>query len=205
MSSLACVPAEVNESTGSAFRIAFQQYADRAGFFRPVAVHLQVKMKAVRLQRDPEGPDPGGLHLARLPAHQRHQPPHGAGPGGRPGVGHGALPRQSQINLFLNRMTAENLAQLEQAHQDLLRSHSLLRSALRVVADFRGHQAGCRPHTRDGGKNHPGASLPGPARRRAPARTACRWRARQGVARGPQPNGCAAPTALLTFVEKVGN
>ena len=36
---------------------------------------------------------------------------------------------QSQVNLFLNRMTAENLAQLEHAHQELLRSHSLLRSA----------------------------------------------------------------------------
>ena len=46
------------------------------------------------------------------------------------------FPDQSQINLFLNRMTAENLAQLEQAHQELLRSHSLLRSAAQVIVDF---------------------------------------------------------------------
>src|SRR5215471_11750093 len=46
------------------------------------------------------------------------------------------FPDQSQINLFLNRMTAENLAQLELAHQDLLRAHSLLRSAAQVVVDI---------------------------------------------------------------------
>jgi hypothetical protein len=47
MSSLACVAAEVNESTGSAFLIAFQQHA-AALDFKPIATHLQVKMKAVR-------------------------------------------------------------------------------------------------------------------------------------------------------------
>ena len=48
MSSLACVTAEVNESTGSAFLIAFQQHAAVMGFFRPIAEHLHVKMKEVR-------------------------------------------------------------------------------------------------------------------------------------------------------------
>jgi hypothetical protein len=46
------------------------------------------------------------------------------------------FPDQSQINLFLNRMTAENVVQPEQAHQELLLSHSLLRSAPRVFVDF---------------------------------------------------------------------
>ncbi len=46
------------------------------------------------------------------------------------------FPDQSQINIFLNRMTAENLTQLEQAHQELSHSQSLLRSAQRVVVDF---------------------------------------------------------------------
>jgi hypothetical protein len=48
MSNLACVAAEVNESTGSAFLIAFQQHAAATGFFRPIAERLQVKMKGVR-------------------------------------------------------------------------------------------------------------------------------------------------------------
>ena len=48
MSSLACVAAEVNESTSSAFLIAFQQHATAAEFFKPIAEHLRVKMKAVR-------------------------------------------------------------------------------------------------------------------------------------------------------------
>jgi hypothetical protein len=47
-----------------------------------------------------------------------------------------AFPISPQINLFLNRMTAENLLQLEQAHRELLHSHSPLRSAPRVVVDF---------------------------------------------------------------------
>jgi hypothetical protein len=42
MSSIACVAAEVNESTGSAFLIAFQQHAATIEFFRPIAAHLQV-------------------------------------------------------------------------------------------------------------------------------------------------------------------
>ena len=46
------------------------------------------------------------------------------------------FPDQSQVNLFLNRMTAESVAQLEQAHQELLHSHSLLWSAAQVVVDF---------------------------------------------------------------------
>lgn len=46
------------------------------------------------------------------------------------------FPDQSQINIFLNRMTAENLAQLEQAHYALLHLHSRLRSASEVVVDL---------------------------------------------------------------------
>ncbi len=48
MSSLACVAAEVNESTSSAFLISFQQHATAVGFLKPIAEHLRVKMKAVR-------------------------------------------------------------------------------------------------------------------------------------------------------------
>ena len=48
MSSLACVTAEVNESTSSAFLIAFQQHATAVEFFKPIAEQLRVKMKAVR-------------------------------------------------------------------------------------------------------------------------------------------------------------
>ena len=46
------------------------------------------------------------------------------------------LPDQSQVNLVLNRMTAESVAQVKQARQELLHSHSLLRSAAQVVVDF---------------------------------------------------------------------
>jgi len=35
------------------------------------------------------------------------------------------FPDRSQSNLFLNRMTAENLAEVEQAQHDLLRAHSV--------------------------------------------------------------------------------
>ena len=43
MPSLACVAAEVNESTSSAFLIVFQQHTAAVEFFRPIAVHLKVK------------------------------------------------------------------------------------------------------------------------------------------------------------------
>lgn len=94
MPSLACVTAEVNESTGCAFLIAFQQHAAAVGF-------SSINHRMV--------PD-------RVAARE---------------WGMERFPDQSQLNLFLNRMTAENLAQLEHAHQELLRSHSLLRSAER--------------------------------------------------------------------------
>lgn len=136
MSSLACVPAEVNQSTGSAFLIAFQQHAALAGFFGPVGEHLRVKMKAVRYTAVQKVqtlvasillgcPHTSAINHRLVPDQVAAQE-----------WGMERFPDQSQINLFLNRMTAENLAQLESAHQDLLRSHSLLRSAGCVVVDF---------------------------------------------------------------------
>ncbi len=52
------------------------------------------------------------------------------------------FPDQSQINVFLARMTSENLDQLAWAHQTLLLSHSTLRSAPTVTVDF--DQSGLR-------------------------------------------------------------
>jgi len=136
MSSLACVAAEVNESTSSAFLIAFQQHAAAMGFFKPIADHLRVKMKEVRYSVLQKGqtlvasillgcPYTSSINHRLVPDQVSAQE-----------WGMERSPDQSQINLFLNRMTAENVVQLEQAHQELLQSHSLLRSAPRVVVDF---------------------------------------------------------------------
>ena len=136
MSSLACVAAEVNESTGSAFLIAFQQHAAAMGFFRPIAERLQVKMKAVRYSILQKGQTLVASILLGCPytssINHRLVPDSVAARE----WGMERFPDQSQVNLFLNRMTAENMAQLEQAHQELLHSHSLLRSAAQVVVDF---------------------------------------------------------------------
>jgi hypothetical protein len=136
MSSLACVAAEVNESTGSAFLIAFQQHAAAMGFFRPIADRLRVKMKAVRYSVLQKGQTLVASILLGCPytssINHRLVPDSVAARE----WGMGRFPDQSQVNLFLNRMTAENVAQLEQAHQELLHSHSLLRSAAQVVVDL---------------------------------------------------------------------
>ena len=136
MSSLACVAAEVNESTSSAFLIAFQQHATAAEFFKPVAEHLRVKMKAVRYSAIQKVQTVVASILLGCPytssINHRLVPDQVAARE----WGMERFPDQSQINLFLNRMTAENLTQLEQAHQDLLRAHSLLRSAAQVVVDI---------------------------------------------------------------------
>jgi len=136
MSSLACVAAEVNESTNSAFLIAFQQHATAAEFFKPVAEHLRVKMKAVRYSAIQKVQTVVASILLGCPytssINHRLVPDQVAARE----WGMDRFPDQSQINLFLNRMTAENLTQLEQAHQDLLRTHSLLRSAADVVVDI---------------------------------------------------------------------
>ena len=136
MSSFACVAAEVNESTGSAFLIAFQQHAAAMGFFRPIADHLRVKMKAVRYSVLQKGQTLVASILLGCPytssINHRLVPDSAAARE----WGMERFPDQSQVNLFLNRMTAENMAQLEQAHQELLHSHSLLRSAAQVVVDF---------------------------------------------------------------------
>jgi hypothetical protein len=136
MSSLACVTAEVNQSTGSAFLIAFQQHAATVGFFKPVAQHLQVKMKAVRYSVLQKVQTLVASILLGCPytssINHRMVPDQVAARE----WGMERFPDQSQINLFLNRMTAENLAQLEQAHQELLRSHSMLRSAEQLVVDL---------------------------------------------------------------------
>jgi hypothetical protein len=136
MSSLACVAAEVNESTSSAFLIAFQQHATVAGFFKPLAEHLRVRMKAVRYTAIQKVQTLVASILLGCPytssINHRLVPDQVAARE----WGMERFPDQSQINLFLNRMTAENLAQLEQAHQDLLRTHSLLRSAPQVVVDI---------------------------------------------------------------------
>jgi len=136
MSSLACVAAEVNESTGSAFLIAFQQHAAAMGFFRPIADRLRVKMKAVRYSVLQKGQTLVASILLGCPytssINHRLVPDSVAARE----WGMERFPDQSQVNLFLNRMTAENVAQLEQAHQELLHSHSLLRSAAQVVVDL---------------------------------------------------------------------
>ena len=93
MSSLACVAAEVNESTGSAFLIAFQQHAAAMGFFRPIADRVTGEDEGGPVQRPPEGSDPGGFDPARVSVHEQHQPPPGARLSGGAGVGNGALPR----------------------------------------------------------------------------------------------------------------
>ena len=46
------------------------------------------------------------------------------------------FPDQSQINLFLNRMTEENVGQLGQVNHELLLAHSQLRSEPVVVVDL---------------------------------------------------------------------
>lgn len=136
MPSLACVTAGVNESTGSAFLIAFQQHAAMATFFGPVAEHLRVKMKVVRytvlqkVQTLVASILLGCPHTSAI--NHRMVPDQVAARE----WGMERFPDQSQVNLFLNRMTAENIAQLRLAHQDLIRSHSLLRSAPQVVVDF---------------------------------------------------------------------
>jgi hypothetical protein len=136
MSSLACVAAEVNESTSSAFLIAFQQHSTAVGFFKPIAEHLRVKMKAVRYTAIQKVQTLVASILLGCPytssINHRLVPDQVAARE----WGMERFPDQSQINLFLNRMTAENLAQLEQAHQNLLRAHSLLRSAPQVVVDI---------------------------------------------------------------------
>ncbi len=136
MSSLACVAAEVNESTGSAFLIAFQQHAAAMGSFRPIADRLRVKMKAVRYSVLQKGQTLVASILLGCPytssINHRLVPDSVAARE----WGMERFPDQSQVNLFLNRMTAENMAQLEQAHQELLHSHSLLRSAAQVVVDL---------------------------------------------------------------------
>jgi len=136
MSSLACVAAEVNESTSSAFLIAFQQHATAARFFKPIAEHLRVKMKAVRYTAIQKVQTVVASILLGCPytssINHRLVPDQVAAQE----WGMERFSDQSQINLFLNRMTAENVAQLELAHQDLLRSHSLLCSAPRLVVDF---------------------------------------------------------------------
>ena len=136
MSSFACVAAEVNASTSSAFLIAFQQHARAVEFFKPVAEHLRVKMKAVRYSAIQKVQTLVASILLGCPytssINHRLVPDQVAARE----WGMERFPDQSQINLFLNRMTAENLAQLEQAHQDLFRAHSLLRSAPQVVVDI---------------------------------------------------------------------
>jgi hypothetical protein len=115
MSSLACVAAEVNESTGSAFLIAFQQHAAAMGFFRPIADRLRVKMKAVRYSVLQNGQTLVASILLGCPytssINHRLVPDSVAARE----WGMERFPDQSQVNLFLNRMTAENVAQLEQS------------------------------------------------------------------------------------------
>jgi len=125
MSSLACVAAEVNESTSSAFLIAFQQHATAVGFFDPIVEHLRVKMKAVRYSAIQKVQTVVASILLGCPytssINHRLVPDQVAARE----WGMERFPDQSQIKLFLNRMTAENLAEVEQAQHDLLRAHSV--------------------------------------------------------------------------------
>src|SRR5437660_11347168 len=105
MSSLACVAAEVNESTGSAFLIAFQQHAAAMGFFRPIADRLRVKMKAVRYSVLQKGQTLVASILLGCPytssINHRLVPDSVAARE----WGMERFPDQSQVNLFLNRIT----------------------------------------------------------------------------------------------------
>ncbi len=136
MTSLARVAAEVNESTGSAFLVAFQQHAESVGYFRPLAEHLEVKLKEVCYTRLQKAQTLIASILLGCPhtkaINHRLVPDQVAARE----WGMERFPDQSQINVFLGRMTAENLRQLEQANQDLLRAHSRLRKADSVVVDF---------------------------------------------------------------------
>ena len=51
MASFALVAAEVNESTSSAFLVAFQQHDASQAYFQPLAEHVEVKLKEVRYSR----------------------------------------------------------------------------------------------------------------------------------------------------------
>jgi len=142
MNSLAHVPAEVNESTGSAFLIAFQQHASAKGFFEPLAQQLQLNLKQVRysvlqkIQTLVASIVLGCPHTKAI--NHRLVPDQVAARE----WGMERFPDQSQINVFLARMTSENLEQLGRAHRTLLLSHSTLRSARTVTVDF--DQSGLR-------------------------------------------------------------
>jgi Transposase DDE domain group 1 len=136
VASLARVAAEVNESTGSAFLVAFQQHAQREGFFRPIAEHLDVKLKEVRFSRLQKAQTLIASILLGCPhtkaINERLVPDQVAARE----WGMERFPDQSQVNVFLIRMDAENVGQLEQAHRQLLLSHSRLASAPSLVVDF---------------------------------------------------------------------
>ena len=138
MPSLACVAAEVNEVnelTGSAFLIAFQHHAAQVGLFQPLVEHLNVKIKAVRYSPLQKAQTPIASILLGCPhtsaINHRLVPDRVAAQQ----WGMERFPDQSQINVFVNRMTEENLVQLGQAHHELLLRHSRLRSAPIVVVD----------------------------------------------------------------------
>jgi hypothetical protein len=136
VTSLARVAAEVNESTSSAFLIAFQQHAESAGFFKPLAEHLEVPLKEVRYSRLQKAQTLVASILLGCPhtkaINHRLVPDQVAARE----WGMERFPDQSQVNVFLARMTDENLEQLELAHQDLMQSHSRLRHAEAIVVDF---------------------------------------------------------------------
>lgn len=142
MTSLARVAAEVNESTSSAFLVAFQQHAESAGFFKPLAEHLDVQLKEVRYTRLQKAQTVVASILLGCPhtkaINHRLVPDQVAARE----WGMERFPDQSQINVFLARLTDENLEQLELAQQDLMRSHSRLRNAEAIVVDF--DQSGLR-------------------------------------------------------------
>ena len=103
---------------------------------------LQVKIKAVRYTTLPKAqtliasvllgcPHTSAINLRLVPDRVAAQQ-----------WGMERFPDQSQINVFRNRMTEENVAQLGQAYHDLLLAHSQLRSAPVVDVDL--DQSGLR-------------------------------------------------------------
>lgn len=77
MASFARVAVEVNESTSSAFLVAFQQHAASQGYFQPLAEHVEVKLKEVRCSRLQKDAHLGRVNPARLSPYQGHQSPLG--------------------------------------------------------------------------------------------------------------------------------
>jgi hypothetical protein len=134
--SLACVAADFNQWTGSAFLVAFQRHAAAQAYFEPIERHLDLRMKRVRyspLQKVQTlvasivigCPHTKAINHELVPDRVAARE-----------WGMDRFPDQSQINVLLNRMTEENVGQLGQAHHDLLLAHSQLRSAPVVVVDL---------------------------------------------------------------------